>query len=110
MCIALDEFTDREAIRCFFGGDADVFSHNLVSLIYVVYSVRQRSCEDSPRFKKCLRFRIGIFTAAPKYLNIPQGACGSSVYCDHHASSPICEAIRRARWRSVPRTAAWRHT
>jgi hypothetical protein len=33
MCVGLDEFPDREAIRCFFGGNASVFTHNLVSLV-----------------------------------------------------------------------------
>ena len=45
----------------------------------------------------------------PEYLNPPQGACGSSVM-PLITTRPArnCEATRRARWRSVPRTAAWR--
>jgi hypothetical protein len=31
MCVGLDEFPDREAIRGFFRGDASVFGHDLVS-------------------------------------------------------------------------------
>jgi hypothetical protein len=33
MCVGLDQFPDREAIRCFFGGNAGVITHNLVSLV-----------------------------------------------------------------------------
>ena len=45
----------------------------------------------------------------PEYLNPPQGACGSSVMpLITTRPARICEATRRARWRSVPRTAAWR--
>src|ERR1700731_2231250 len=45
----------------------------------------------------------------PEYLNPPQGACGSSVMAlITTRPARICEATRRARWRSVPRTEAWR--
>src|SRR6266436_57660 len=45
----------------------------------------------------------------PEYLNPPQGACASSVMrLITTRPARICEATRRARWRSVPRTAAWR--
>src|SRR5258706_11029657 len=45
----------------------------------------------------------------PEYLKPPQGACGSSVMpLITTRPARICEATRRARWRSVPRTAAWR--
>src|SRR6266446_2147553 len=110
MCIALDEFTDREAIRCFFGGDADVFSHNLVSLIY-----RRLFRSDNDHARIALGSRNASIPywpysrPTPKYLNLPQGACGSSVILlITTRPARICEAIRRARWRSVPRTAAWR--
>src|SRR6202022_3386225 len=45
----------------------------------------------------------------PEYLNPPQGACGSSVM-PLITTRPArnSEATRRARGRSVPRTAAWR--
>jgi hypothetical protein len=33
MCVGLDELPDREAIRCFFGGDANVFAHDQVSFL-----------------------------------------------------------------------------
>src|SRR5258708_40126899 len=45
----------------------------------------------------------------PEYLKPPQGACGSSVMpLITTRLDRICDAPRRARWRSVPRTAAWR--
>jgi hypothetical protein len=42
----------------------------------------------------------------PDYSNPPQGACGSSVMPLITTTRParICEAMRRARWSSVPRS------
>src|SRR5712675_630143 len=45
----------------------------------------------------------------PEYLKPPQGACESSVMpLITTRPDRIRDATRRARWRSVPRTAAWR--
>src|ERR1700689_2065314 len=107
-CVVFDEFTDREAIRCFFGGDVSVFCHKLVS----------SNLPSSRPGNSHARIALGSRNASipygpysrptPENLKPPQGACGSSVILlITTRPDRICEATRRARSTSVPRTAAW---
>src|SRR5882757_9002584 len=107
--VGLDEFPDREAIRDFFRGDASVFSHDLVSFGLKLlgedgdYSRIARVSRNASIPKR------PYSRPTPEYLNPPQGACGSSVML-LITTRPVrnWEATRRARDRSVPRTAACR--
>src|ERR1700722_12697332 len=107
--VGLDEFPDREAIRGFFREDAGVFSHGLVSFGLDL----SRKNGDYPRIARVSRNasipKRPYSRPTPEYLKPPQGACGSSVIVlITTRPARICEATRRARSTSVPRTAAWR--
>src|SRR6266404_4261331 len=96
--IGLDELSNREAIGGFGGRDGDVLAH----LSSQDSRMARVSTNASMPYRPYSR-------PTPEYLNPPQGACGSSVMpLITTRPARICEATRRARWRSVPRTAAWR--
>src|SRR5258707_13158897 len=96
MGVCLDEFPNRQAICGFIARDGDVLTH-------------QRSPYDS-RMARVSRNASAPYwpfsRPKPEYLNPPQGASGSSVMpLITTRPARICEATRRARLRSVPRTA-----
>src|ERR1700741_748239 len=95
--VALDELPDREAIGSFLRRDSNVFAHDYASSM--AFGSRNASIPYCPYSRP-----------TPEYLNPPQGACGSSVM-PLITTRPVrnWEATRRARERSVPRTAAAGH-
>src|ERR1700736_2721111 len=89
------KLADGEAVRGFLGRDGDAFAHYASSM---AFGSRNASIPYRPYSRP-----------TPEYLNPPQGACGSSVM-PLITTRPVrnWEATRRARDRSVPRTAACR--
>src|ERR1700694_450724 len=108
-CGVLDECPDREAIRGFFRGDASVFSHGLVSFGLKLPG-KNGDYSRIARVSRNASIPKGPYSRpTPEYLNPPQGACGSSIMLlITTRPARICEATRRARAKSVPRTALWR--
>src|SRR4029077_14935753 len=97
--VGLDELPDGEAVRCFLGRNGAVLAHRCSpQASRMARGSRNASIPYRPYSRPI-----------PEYLNPPQGACGSSVM-PSITTRPTrnSEATRRARRRSVPRTAPWR--
>src|SRR6266853_5159818 len=93
--VGLHQLPNGETVRRFVRRDGDVLAHRYSR---IARGSRNASIPYRPYSRPM-----------PEYLNPPQGACGSSVILlITTRPARICEARRRARWRSVPRTAAWR--
>src|SRR6266850_5875737 len=93
VCVRLDEFSNGEPVGGFSGRDGVVFHDSRMAFVS-----RNASIPYRPYSRP-----------TPEYLNPPHGACASSVMLLMTTRPDrICEATRRARWRSVPRTAPCR--
>src|SRR4029077_2846558 len=99
MGVGLAEFHDGEAIRGFLGRNNDVFAHRCsLQASRIARVSRNASIPFWPYSRP-----------TPEYLNPPHGACGSSVMpLITTRPDRNCEATRRARLTSAPKTAAWR--